>query len=288
LVQVTEALNTGSAASRAIFGSLERLSTVVDASVRRSRCGPVRLLRSQPGRGSSIMVRSSSLGHRPQRAPRTNGAAMAITPPTAAAWVPQHPTMTALRKAAEECRGCELWEPATQVVFSTGRARAPVVLVGEQPGDVEDKQGVPFVGPAGRLLMAALDEAGFDRSDLYLTNAVKHFRFRQVGKRRIHEKPELAHVRACRPWLTAELQVLKPQVVVILGASAASSLLGKDFRVTQHRGEVIEADTDAGRLRVVPTVHPSSVLRAPAGTRSEARAALVADLRVAAGAYQAS
>jgi uracil-DNA glycosylase family protein len=191
--------------------------------------------------------------------------------------------MTSLRAAAAQCRGCELWEPATQVVFSAGPARAPLVLVGEQPGDVEDKQAVPFVGPAGRLLQEALEEAGIDRSDAYLTNAVKHFRYRPVGKRRIHEKPELVHVRACRPWLVAELRVVKPEVVVVLGATAAAALLGKDFRVTQHRGEVIEADTDAGRLRFVPTVHPSSVLRAPSGARAEARAALVADLRVAAG-----
>src|SRR4051812_4016861 len=146
------------------------------------------------------------------------------TRPTAAEWVPERPTMTSLRTAAEQCRGCELWEPATQVVFSAGPVRAPVALVGEQPGDVEDTQGTPFVGPAGRLLQEALHEAGFAPSDLYLTNAVKHFRYRPVGKRRIHEKPELAHVRACRPWLMAELHVLRLQVVVILGATAATAL----------------------------------------------------------------
>lgn len=207
--------------------------------------------------------------------------------PTAAGWVPEHPTMTSLRTAAKQCRGCELWKPATQVVFSAGKTRAPLVLVGEQPGDVEDKQGVPFVGPAGRLLQDALDEAGIDRSNIYLTNAVKHFRYKSMGKRRMHEKPGDIHVKACRPWLVAELRVVKPEVVVILGATAAGSLLGKDFRVTQHRGEVIEADTDAGRLRFVPTVHPSSVLRAPSGARPEAWAALIADLRVAAGLLQA-
>jgi DNA polymerase len=209
------------------------------------------------------------------------------TRPTAAEWVPERPTMTSLRTAAEQCHGCELWKPATQVVFSAGKARAPMVLVGEQPGDVEDKQGEPFVGPAGRLLQDALKEAGIDRSDVYLTNAVKHFRYKPVGKRRIHEKPDLIHVKACHPWLVAELRVVKPELVVILGAVAASSLLGKDFRVTQHRGEVIEAETDAGRLRFVPTVHPSSVLRAPSGARTEAKAAFVADLRVAASLLHA-
>jgi DNA polymerase len=196
-------------------------------------------------------------------------------------WVPQHPTMASLRASAEQCHGCDLWKPATQVVFSSGKARAPLALVGEQPGDVEDRQGMPFVGPAGRLLQEVLEEAGIDRADSYLTNAVKHFRYKPVGKRRIHEKPDLLQMKACRPWLMAELRVVKPEIVVILGATAAGSLLGRDFRVTQHRGEVIEADTDAGRLRFVPTVHPSSVLRTPSLARAEARAALVADLRVA-------
>ena len=156
-----------------------------------------------------------------------------------------------------------------------------MVLVGEQPGDVEDQRGIPFVGPAGRLLQGALDDAGIARESVYVTNAVKHFRFQARGKRRIHQKPELAHITACKPWLVAELAAVEPRVIVLLGATAATALLGKDFRVTQHRGEVLEPE--AGRAsHVVATVHPSSVLRAPSETRDEARAALVADLKVAA------
>ncbi len=203
--------------------------------------------------------------------------------PGAQQWVPDGADVGALRAAAPACRGCELWEPATQVVFSAGDVQARVVLVGEQPGDVEDREGIPFVGPAGRLLQRALDEAGVDRSSVYVTNAVKHFRFTPRGNRRIHATPELAHITACKPWLVAEMRAVAPQVVVVLGATAAKALLGTDFRVTKHRGEVITRPTSVGETSFVPTVHPSSVLRAPDDQRDEAYAALVADLRVVAG-----
>jgi DNA polymerase len=201
--------------------------------------------------------------------------------PGAEQWVPDGADLEALRAAAPACRGCELWEPATQVVFSAGAAHAPIAMVGEQPGDVEDQRGIPFVGPAGRLLQRAVDDAGLDRKNLYVTNAVKHFRFTQKGKRRIHATPELAHITACRPWLTAELRVVDPQLVVVLGATAARALLGPSFRVTQHRGEIVTLDTTHGPRRFVPTVHPSSVLRVPDRDRTAAYDALVADLRIA-------
>jgi uracil-DNA glycosylase len=203
-----------------------------------------------------------------------------VSRPGAAQWVPETHDLDTLRAGAPDCRGCELWEPATQVVFSAGNPRAPLALVGEQPGDVEDRQGEPFVGPAGRLLQQALADAGIAPDDVYLTNAVKHFRFTERGKRRIHQPPEMGHIKACRPWLVAELQIVDPKLVVVLGATAAKSLLGNTFRVTQHRGEVIE-DPDGTRA-FLATVHPSSVLRAPADERERARTALVEDLRVAA------
>lgn len=204
--------------------------------------------------------------------------------PGAQQWVPAGAGVEQLREAAPACRGCELWEPATQVVFSAGNSSARVALVGEQPGDVEDQRGIPFVGPAGRLLQRAVDEAGIPRDQAYVTNAVKHFRFTPKGNRRVHATPELAHITACRPWLTAELQSVDPEVIVVLGATAAKALLGADFRVTRHRGEVLTRETTRGPRRFVPTVHPSSVLRAPDGQREEAYAALVADLRVVADA----
>lgn len=210
-------------------------------------------------------------------------ARVTVDRPGAQEWVPGDAGVEELRDAAPACRGCELWEPATQVVFSAGNDAGRVALVGEQPGDVEDRRGVPFVGPAGRLLQEALEEAGVPRDAVYVTNAVKHFRFTERGKRRIHQTPELAHITACRPWLVAELRAVGPEVVVVLGATAAKSLLGNQFRVTQHRGEVLEEETPAGPLRLVPTVHPSSILRGPPEQRAEARAAFVADLRVVAG-----
>ena len=202
-----------------------------------------------------------------------------VARPGADRWVPAGAAVDALKAAAPACRGCELWEPASQVVFSAGNPAARVALVGEQPGDVEDQRGIPFVGPAGVLLQGALDDAELARSDLYVTNAVKHFRFTPSGKRRIHQTPELAHITACRPWLVAELAAVQPQVVVVLGATAARSLLGPGVRVTRERGQVVHLDGVAH----VPTVHPSSVLRTPDADRPAAFDALVADLRVVAG-----
>ncbi|WP_298991674.1 UdgX family uracil-DNA binding protein [uncultured Pseudokineococcus sp.] len=209
--------------------------------------------------------------------------------PGAAEWVPQDPALRDvehLRAAAHECRGCELWEPATQVVFSAGSPAGRLALVGEQPGDQEDRRGVPFVGPAGRLLQAAVEEAGIAREDVYVTNAVKHFRFTQSapGNRRVHATPDAGHVTACRPWLAAELAAVDPDVVVVLGATAGRALLGPSFRVTKERGRVLERETSRGPKRFVATIHPSAVLRTPDDQREEARAGLVADLRVAAEA----
>src|SRR4051812_42714424 len=156
-------------------------------------------------------------------------------------FVPEGGGLAGLRAAAADCRGCELWEAATQTVFSAGPAGARLVLVGEQPGDQEDRQGAPFVGPAGRLLDKALAEAGIERGDAYVTNSVKHFRFSQSGpgKRRIHQTPEVAHISACKPWLTAELRIIDPEVIVVLGATAGKALLGPSFRVTKQRGQLI-------------------------------------------------
>ena len=189
---------------------------------------------------------------------------------SAADFLPPAPTVPKLRSAAAKCRGCELYREATQTVFSEGPARARVMFVGEEPGDREDRLGRPFVGPAGHLLDEALDAAGIDRGRVYLTNAVKHFRFvrKELTKRRLHKKPTTAHVRACQPWLGEEIRLVRPVLVVALGSTAAQSLLGNEFRVTQHRGEIVQSDW-AGQVYV--TVHPSAVLRAPAGTRREAR-----------------
>jgi uracil-DNA glycosylase len=200
---------------------------------------------------------------------------------TAVPWVPEHADIAELRQAAAECRGCELWKPATQVVFSAGNPKAPLALVGEQPGDVEDRQGIPFVGPAGRLLQDALDEVGVPREDVYVTNAVKHFRFTERGKRRIHATPQVSHIKACLPWLEAELTLVDPALILCLGATAARALLGSSFRVTKQRGQVLELATPVGIRPVLATVHPSAVLRATGEDRDEAFAGLVADLRTA-------
>ena len=205
---------------------------------------------------------------------------------SAAEFVPSGADLEQLRAAAAGCRGCELWEDATQTVFSAGSPRARLAMVGEQPGDQEDRQGLPFVGPAGRLLQKAVDDAGLDRGDVYVSNAVKHFRFTQAGpgKRRIHQTPELRHITACKPWLAAELRVVDPSVIVALGATAAKALLGPSVRVTKDRGVVMERETSLGVRRFVVTTHPSAVLRVPDDRRDEAYGALVADLRVAATA----
>jgi uracil-DNA glycosylase family protein len=201
---------------------------------------------------------------------------------TAEPWIPEHADIDGLRAAAPSCRGCELWEPATQVVFSAGNPHARMALVGEQPGDVEDQRGIPFVGPAGTLLQRALADAGVAVRDVYVTNAVKHFRFTRQGKRRIHATPQMAHIKACRPWLERELTVVDPTLIVCLGATAAKSLLGSSFRVTQQRGQVLELPTPIGVRQVFATIHPSAVLRAQGDDHDQAYAGLVADLRVAA------
>lgn len=182
-----------------------------------------------------------------------------------------------LRRRAAGCTACELYADATQTVFGEGRPGARIVLAGEQPGDKEDEAGEPFVGPAGRLLDRALERAGVDREDAYVTNVVKHFRFRQQGKRRIHRTPGVEHVRACLPWLESELATVRPRLLVTLGATAAKSLLGSSFRLTKHRGELL----DYAGLPLLATMHPSAVLRAPGDRRDEAFEELVADLALA-------
>ena len=201
--------------------------------------------------------------------------------------MPEHADIDGLKNAAANCKGCELWKPATQVVFSAGNPRARLALVGEQPGDVEDRQGIPFIGPAGKLLQDALKEADVTVGDVYVTNAVKHFRFTERGKRRIHATPQVTHIKACLPWLEAELNIVDPSLIVCLGATAARALLGSSFRVTKERGQVLELATPVGVRPVLATVHPSAVLRAAGEERSEAFAGLVADLRVASEAAAA-
>ena len=187
--------------------------------------------------------------------------------------------MRALREAAAGCKACDLWRSGTQTVFGAGTSTAKLMLVGEQPGDREDLEGKPFVGPAGRLLDRALEEAGINRRAAYVTNVVKHFKWVARGKRRIHAKPNWTEIAACRPWLDAELAAVKPEVLVCLGATAAQALLGRDFRVTRKRGQVIESDLAPGTLA---TIHPSAILRADEADRESELEAFVADLRVAA------
>jgi uracil-DNA glycosylase len=179
---------------------------------------------------------------------------------TAAPYLPRNPTIPRLRKAAASCKGCHLWERATQTVFGEGGLHLRVMFIGEQPGDQEDRQGHPFVGPAGRLLDLALQRANIDRDVVYVTNAVKHFKFEPRGKRRIHKKPNLEETNACRPWLEAEIAAIQPEVIVCLGATAAQVLLGKNFRVLKSRGQFVESSLAP---YVMATVHPSSLLRAP-------------------------
>ncbi|HEX2195383.1 MAG TPA: UdgX family uracil-DNA binding protein [Actinomycetota bacterium] len=190
------------------------------------------------------------------------------------AQVPTDPDLEELRLTAATCTACDLYRNATQTVFGKGLARSEVMLVGEQPGDKEDVQGEPFVGPAGRLLDDALVAAGIDRDRAYVTNVVKHFKFEQRGKRRIHKKPNMAEINACRPWLDAELEAVQPTALVCLGATAAQALLGKAFRVTQHRGEFV--DSDLAPL-VTATIHPSAILRA-ADEREVEMKGLIGDL----------
>jgi DNA polymerase len=180
--------------------------------------------------------------------------------PTAAPLIPARLTLPRLRLAASRCTACDLYKTGTQTVFGEGLETARAIFVGEQPGDIEDRVGRPFVGPAGKLLDRALEEAGIDRKLVYVTNVVKHFKWTARGKRRLHEKPNAREIAACRPWLEAELEVIKPQVLVCLGATAAQALLGKSFRVTKMRGEILSSDLAE---KVMATVHPSSILRAP-------------------------
>jgi uracil-DNA glycosylase family protein len=185
-----------------------------------------------------------------------------------------------LSEEARACRRCDLWRHGTQTVFGEGPEAAPLMLVGEQPGDQEDRRGKPFVGPAGRLLDRALAEAGIGRQQAYVTNVVKHFKWKPRGKRRIHEKPNAAEIAACIPWLEAEIEAVSPRLIVLLGATAAQALLGRDFRVTRQRGQVVPSPAGAPALA---TVHPSSILRAPdADTRETETARFIDDLRVAA------
>ncbi len=199
---------------------------------------------------------------------------------SAADFLPARRTLASLRKAAAGCRGCDLYEDATQTVFGEGSTHAALMLVGEQPGDSEDREGHPFVGPAGKLLDRALAEAGIARDDVYITNAVKHFKFEWRGKRRIHAKPKRIEVRACEPWLIAEIAQVRPRLVVALGATAAQALLGAQFRLTEHRGELLSSPHAP---HVVATVHPSSILRARDDeTRHAEMARFVDDLRIVA------
>ena len=197
--------------------------------------------------------------------------------PTAVPWIPPKPTLEKLREAARMCRGCNLWERATQTVFGEGLRQARLMFVGEQPGDREDLAGRPFVGPAGWLLDKALAEAGIAREEVYVTNVVKHFNWEARGKRRIHKKPNQLQITACRPWLDAELAVVRPEVLVCLGATAAQALLGKNFRVSQQRGQAVPSPLAPF---VTATVHPSSILRAPdEESRRRETELLVSDLK---------
>jgi DNA polymerase len=194
----------------------------------------------------------------------------------------QYPTLEAAREAARHCRACDLWKLGTQTVFGEGSPDARVMLVGEQPGDKEDLVGKPFVGPAGAVLDKALEEAGIDRKQAYVTNAVKHFKWEPRGKRRIHKKPNSLEIAACRPWLDVEIELVRPEVIVCLGATAAQALLGSSFRVTRQRGQLLPFQLAP---QILATVHPSSILRAPDdATRKREFERMVEDLRVVANA----
>jgi uracil-DNA glycosylase family protein len=195
---------------------------------------------------------------------------------SAVAWLPPRRTLSSLREAAAGCRGCPLWRDATQTVFGEGLRHAPLMLVGEMPGNDEDLAGRPFVGPAGRLLDEALEEAGIDRTGAYVTNVVKHFKWEPRGKRRLHRTPNPGEIRACVPWLHAEIDLIEPRVLVCLGATAARALLGAQFRVSRERGRLVPS---ALAPKVLATIHPSAILRARDEDRARERRAFVADLR---------
>jgi len=203
-------------------------------------------------------------------------------PDDATPFLPERRSLEALRNASNGCRGCHLWRGATQTVFGEGLKRSRLMLVGEQPGDQEDRQGKPFVGPAGKELDRGLDAAGIARSEAYVTNVVKHFKFEERGRRRIHQTPKRFEIDACRPWLDEELRVVEPEALVLLGATAAKALLGSSFRLTQHRGELL--DSDLARI-VTATIHPSAILRAAdEDARVAQRDSFAEDLRVVARA----
>ncbi len=205
---------------------------------------------------------------------------MDAKPGDATPFLPERRALKALREAATGCRGCHLWRRATQTVFGEGPQDARVMIVGEVPGDREDRDGRPFVGPAGRELDKGLEAAGIDRGEVYITNVVKHFKFEERGKRRIHQRPDAGEIRACRPWLTAELDVIGPEALIMLGATAGKSLLGSSFRLMANRGAALESDLAP---IVVATIHPSAILRAPDdNARQEAREGFVDDLRATA------
>ena len=208
---------------------------------------------------------------------RTNAQEYArpATPPDTSSW-------SQLREAARDCTACHLYKRATQTVFGEGPKAAPIMLVGEQPGDYEDVAGKPFVGPAGKIMDRALGEAGIDRKEVYVTNAVKHFKWEPRGKRRIHQKPNSREIAACRPWLEAELRLVKPKLVVVLGATAGQAIFGPSFRVTRERGKLLSSKFASGSCRIVATVHPSWLLRQPdEESREREYAHFVSDLRVA-------
>jgi uracil-DNA glycosylase family protein len=209
---------------------------------------------------------------------------VAKRPKDAAERIPDRPTPASVRAAAKHCTACDLYKHATQTVFGEGASHAKLMFVGEQPGDAEDLSGHPFVGPAGKLLDRALAEAGIDRSQVYVTNVVKHFKWEPRGKRRIHKKPNAGEIAACRPWLDTEIALIKPRVIVCLGATAAQTLLGKQFRLTAHRGEFTDSPLAPF---VLATVHPSSLLRAPdEDTRRRETKRFTEDLRQASGALK--
>ena len=222
-----------------------------------------RILPSSVERAARFLRRSGDVTH---------------TTRSAADYIPARPTLPTLRAAAKKCRGCHLYKRATQTVFGEGPRRATLLVVGEQPGDAEDRAGHPFVGPSGTLLDRAFDAVGIDRDDVYVTNAVKHFKWASEArsKRRLHKTPNASELRACRPWLEQEVALVRPAVILCLGATAAKALLGRTFSVLEHRGAAMESEwADA----VFATVHPSAVLRAPSGQRAAAERKFVSDLR---------
>ena len=227
--------------------------------------------RQQPG-----SVKTASLQDKKDKRRTDRGTAQSL--------IPSRLTLPVLRAAAAGCKACDLWKTATQTVFGEGRAASKIMFIGEQPGDREDRMGLPFVGPAGQLLDRGLSEAGIDRAEAYVTNAVKHFKWEPRGKRRIHKKPRASEIEACKPWLEAEIAVVKPQVIVCLGATASQALLGKTFSVTRQRGELFQSEFAS---KVMATVHPSSLLRlTDENDRRQQTERFIEDLKVAARAIR--